>query len=56
MNEDVDAVALLVEIAQFALDRQNRGANVWEAKILGAVTGIACRYPGVAEQLKDTKA
>jgi hypothetical protein len=54
-DPEVDPVALLKEIAQIAMDRMNYGADVgsWEAMTLGKITGVAVRYPGVLEGLRD---
>lgn len=55
---DADPVGLLKEITQIALDRMNYGADVgsWEAMTLGKITGVAVRYPGVLEGLRDVPA
>lgn len=52
---EVDPVALLKEITQIAMDRMNYGVDVgsWEAMTLGKITGVAVRYPGLLEGLRD---
>lgn len=53
--EEVDPVALLKEITQIAMNRMNYGVDVGslEARTLGKITGVAVRYPGLLEGLRD---
>jgi hypothetical protein len=50
-----DKLKALQEIAELTMERMNTGKDITanEAFVLGQISGIACREPGVIQYLKD---